>query len=199
MNSSLILSITTFVYAASAFFYIMAWIFRKTVFGRIAFVVATIGLLGNIAGFGFRWVESYQLGFGRAPLSNLYESLIFFALSITALYLLVVKRQDNQVMGAFVMPIAFLCMAYASLSPNINDQIQPLLPALKSNWLIAHVITGRHDRFVRCRLGDAGIKALFETGVIDVIGKRPGDPGLPGHLQVLSHSDVGEKFTAQVA
>jgi ABC-type transport system involved in cytochrome c biogenesis permease subunit len=78
MNSSLILSITTFVYAASAFFYIMAWIFRKTVFGRIAFVVATIGLLGNIAGFGFRWVESYQLGFGRAPLSNLYESLIFF-------------------------------------------------------------------------------------------------------------------------
>jgi ABC-type transport system involved in cytochrome c biogenesis permease subunit len=105
MNSSLILSITTFVYAASAFFYIMAWIFRKTVFGRIAFVVATIGLLGNIAGFGFRWVESYQLGFGRAPLSNLYESLIFFALSITALYLLVVKRQDNQVMGAFVMPI----------------------------------------------------------------------------------------------
>jgi ABC-type transport system involved in cytochrome c biogenesis permease subunit len=153
MNSSLILSITTFVYAASAFFYIMAWIFRKTVFGRIAFVVATIGLLGNIAGFGFRWVESYQLGFGRAPLSNLYESLIFFALSITALYLLVVKRQDNQVMGAFVMPIAFLCMAYASLSPNINDQIQPLLPALKSNWLIAHVIT--------CFIGYAGFAIAF--------------------------------------
>jgi ABC-type transport system involved in cytochrome c biogenesis permease subunit len=154
MNSSLILSITTFVYAASAFFYIMAWIFRKTVFGRIAVVVATIGLLGNIAGFGFRWVESYQLGFGRAPLSNLYESLIFFALSITALYLLVVeKRQDNQVMGAFVMPIAFLCMAYASLSPNINDQIQPLLPALKSNWLIAHVIT--------CFIGYAGFAIAF--------------------------------------
>jgi ABC-type transport system involved in cytochrome c biogenesis permease subunit len=76
MNSSLILSITTFI--ASAFFYIMAWIFRKTVFGRIAFVVATIGLLGNLAGFGFRWAESYQLGFGRAPLSNLYESLVFF-------------------------------------------------------------------------------------------------------------------------
>jgi cytochrome c-type biogenesis protein CcsB len=32
-------------------------------------------------------------------------------------------------------------MAYASLSPNISDHIQPLVPALKSNWLIAHVIT----------------------------------------------------------
>ncbi|MGA7279322.1 MAG: c-type cytochrome biogenesis protein CcsB, partial [Desulfocapsaceae bacterium] len=98
-------------------------------------------------------VESYQLGFGRAPLSNLYESLIFFALSITALYLLVEKRQSNRVMGAFVMPIAFLCMAYASLSPNINDQIQPLLPALKSNWLIAHVIT--------CFIGYAGFAIAF--------------------------------------
>jgi hypothetical protein len=56
-------------------------------------------------------------------------------------------------MGAFVMPIAFLCMAYASLSPNINDQIQPLLPALKSNWLIAHVIT--------CFIGYAGFAIAF--------------------------------------
>ena len=153
MSSSLILSITTFVYGTAALFYIIAWIFQKRGLGRIAFIVTIIGFLGNLAGFGLRWVESYQLGFGRAPLSNLYESLIFFALSITALYLLVEKRQGNRVMGAFVMPIAFLCMAYASLSPNINDQIRPLLPALKSNWLIAHVIT--------CFIGYAGFAIAF--------------------------------------
>ena len=153
MNSSLILSITTFVYGASALFYILAWIFRKPVFGRIAVVVATIGLIGNLAGFGFRWAESYQLGFGRAPLSNLYESLVFFSLSIAALYLVMEKRFGHQTMGAFVMPLAFLCMAYASLSPNINDRIQPLLPALKSNWLIAHVVT--------CFIGYAGFAIAF--------------------------------------
>ena len=38
-------------------------------------------------------------------------------------------------------PLAFLAMAYASFSPNINSHIQPLIPALKSNWLISHVIT----------------------------------------------------------
>jgi cytochrome c-type biogenesis protein CcsB len=39
------------------------------------------------------------------------------------------------------MPLAFFAMAYASLSQNMNDQIQPLIPALKSNWLIVHVMT----------------------------------------------------------
>jgi cytochrome c-type biogenesis protein CcsB len=153
MNSSLILSVTTFVYGTAALLYIIAWIFHNRVVGRIAFFVTIVGFLGNLAGFGLRWVASYQLGFGRAPLSNLYESLVFFALSIAALYLLVERRKGNPIMGAFVLPMAFLCMAYASLSPNINDRIQPLLPALKSNWLIAHVVT--------CFIGYAGFAIAF--------------------------------------
>jgi hypothetical protein len=28
-------------------------------------------------------------------------------------------------------------MAYASFSTNVESKIQPLIPALKSNWLIA--------------------------------------------------------------
>ena len=36
---------------------------------------------------------------------------------------------------------AFLAMAYASFSHSVDSKIQPLLPALKSNWLIAHVVT----------------------------------------------------------
>jgi cytochrome c-type biogenesis protein CcsB len=32
-------------------------------------------------------------------------------------------------------------MAYASFNPGINSKIEPLIPALQSNWLIAHVIT----------------------------------------------------------
>lgn len=44
-------------------------------------------------------------------------------------------------MGAFVMPCAAVAMAYASFSDRIDDQISPLIPALQSNWLIAHVVT----------------------------------------------------------
>ena len=140
MNSSSILSITTFVYGLAGFCYIYAWIFKKPSVGKAGTWVAILGLAGNTAGIVLRWVESYQMGIGHAPLSNLYESLVFFAGTIILIYLFIERKYQNRVIGAFTTPLAFLAMAYASLSPNISDRIQPLIPALKSNWLIAHVI-----------------------------------------------------------
>ncbi|MDX9817710.1 MAG: c-type cytochrome biogenesis protein CcsB [Desulfococcus multivorans] len=166
MNSSLILSITTFVYGAAAFLYIAAWVFHKDALGRIAFRTGVAGVLGNVAGFGLRWAETYQLGIGHAPLSNLYESLIFFALAIAVLYLIVEKKYGHPTIGAVAMPLAFLAMAYASLSPNISDRIQPLLPALKSNWLIAHVIT--------CFIGYAAFAVAFGLSLM-FLAKREHD------------------------
>jgi len=66
--------------------------------------------------------------------------LVFFACTIIFIYLFIERKYQNRVIGAFTTPIAFLALAYASMSPNISDRIQPLIPALKSNWLIAHVI-----------------------------------------------------------
>lgn len=141
MDSSQLLSIITFVYGLAACLYIASVVFKKPFAGRLATGTAIIGVIGNTAGIIMRWVESYSLGIGHAPLSNLYESLVFFALTITVAYLIIERKYENRVIGAFTMPFAFWAMAYASLSPNISDHIQPLLPALKSNWLIAHVVT----------------------------------------------------------
>ena len=140
MNSSGILSVITFVYGLAGFCYIFAWIFKRPAAGKLGTWISLIGLAGNIVGIVMRWVESYQMGFGHAPLSNLYESLVFFAATIVLIYLFIERKYGNRVIGAFTSPLAFLAMAYASLSPNISDRIQPLIPALKSNWLIAHVI-----------------------------------------------------------
>ena len=140
MNSSSILSITTFVYGLAGFCYIYAWVFKRPSVGKAGTWVAILGLAGNTAGIALRWVESYQLGMGHAPLSNLYESLVFFAGTIILIYLFIERKYQTRVIGAFTTPLAFLALAYASLSPNISDRIQPLIPALKSNWLIAHVI-----------------------------------------------------------
>jgi len=141
MNSSLVLSITTFIYGFAAILYIAFWIFKNPLPGRLATWTAMIGAACNLAGMIMRWVESYSLGIAHAPLSNLYESMVFFSLTITIVYLVIEKKYKNRVIGAFTTPIAFLAMAYASLYPNISDRIQPLLTALKSNWLIAHVMT----------------------------------------------------------
>ncbi len=161
MNSSLLLSIVTFVYAASAVLYIASWVFKKALPAALGRWVALAGLIGNVAGIGLRWVESYQMGIGHAPLSNLYESLVFYSAVIAIVYLVIEWRYAMPTIGAFVMPFAFLAMAYASLSPNVNDRIQPLLPALKSNWLIAHVIT--------CFIGYAAFAVAFGLSLMYVL------------------------------
>jgi cytochrome c-type biogenesis protein CcsB len=170
MNSSNLLSIVTFIYGFAAFLYIFSWIFKKSSPGRLATYMAILGVCGNTAGMIMRWTESYRLGIGHAPLSNLYESLIFFSWTIVLIYLIIERKYKNRIIGAFTTPIAFLAMAYASLSPDITDRIQPLLPALKSNWLIAHVIT--------CFIGYAAFAIAFGISIMyllkqwDPVGKN---------------------------
>jgi cytochrome c-type biogenesis protein CcsB len=183
MTSSLLLSATTFIYGLSGFIYIFAWVFRKATAGRLGTWVAFIGLAANTAGIALRWVESYQMGFGHAPLSNLYESLIFFAWTTIVIYLYIEWRYRNRVIGAFSAPLAFLAMAYASLSPNVSDRIQPLIPALKSNWLIAHVFT--------CFVGYGAFAVAFGVSIMYLLkaGAREGDGGLVGRFPSTSVLD----------
>jgi cytochrome c-type biogenesis protein CcsB len=141
MLSSAILSYITFVYFAAFFLYLLMMVMGKEYFGRVATFVTLGGLIIQTLAMILRWIESYRLGIGHAPLSNLYESLIFFAWTIVVLYMVIELKTKTRTLGAFVTPLAFLALAYASFSPNIQSHIQPLVPALKSNWLIAHVIT----------------------------------------------------------
>jgi cytochrome c-type biogenesis protein CcsB len=164
MTSSAILSVTTFVYGIAAFMYLFSWIFKTVPVGKFATGAALLAMAGNSAGILLRWFESYRLGIGHAPLSNLYESLIFFTWAISIIYLFVEYRYKNRIIGAFTTPIAFLAITYASLSPNISDRIQPLIPALKSNWLIVHVIT--------CFIGYAAFAVAFGTSLMYLFKQR---------------------------
>ncbi len=59
------------------------------------------------------------------------------------------------------MPVAFLLLAYASMVPGVNNRIQPLIPALQSNWLTVHVLT--------CFLGYAFFAAAFALGIMALL------------------------------
>jgi cytochrome c-type biogenesis protein CcsB len=178
------------VYGFAAFLYLAAWIFRKDIVSRWASWVALAGVAGNCAGIGLRWVESYQLGYGHAPLSNLYESLVFFAVTIMIIYLVIERKYHTRIIGVFTTPLAFLTMAYASLSPNISDRINPLIPALKSNWLIAHVIT--------CFIGYASFAVAFGLSIMYLFKQRQSREKsflldqlpLPADIDELTHQMV---------
>lgn len=164
MNNSQILSIVTFIYGGAAFLYLAAWVFKKELPGKLATGVTLLAVIGNLAGLLARWRESYVMGIGHAPLSNLYESLVFFAFVIGVLYLVIEWRYKSRVIGAFCAPLAFLAIAYASMSPDISDRIQPLIPALKSNWLIAHVIL--------CFVGYSAFAIAFGVSIMYLVRQR---------------------------
>ncbi|WP_417914777.1 c-type cytochrome biogenesis protein CcsB [Candidatus Electronema sp. JM] len=141
MNSSQLFGITTIAYLLSSVFYIGLLVFRQRKAGQIGLALAVLGILLQTAGMGLRWQESYKMGIGHAPLTNMYESLLFFAWCAALFHVLLELKFKQAVVGAFVMPIPFLTLAYTSLSTAFSKDISPLVPALQSNWLIAHVIT----------------------------------------------------------
>ena len=91
---------------------------------------------------GARWIDA-----GYFPLSNLYESLFFLAWGITTMHLIVDRigsksANDNakRLVGAFTSPLAMGITAFAAIALPDGMQIsEPLVPALKSNWLMMHV------------------------------------------------------------
>jgi cytochrome c-type biogenesis protein CcsB len=141
MDSSFILGITTFVYMFATICYVSYAVFRKNLLAKVGLVALVAAILANSAGIGLRWLETHQQGIGYVPLSNMYESLVFFALCIAVLYLFIEFHYKAKIFGTYIIPFAFLAMAYASYSPEFGKEIRPLLPALQSNWLISHVVT----------------------------------------------------------
>jgi cytochrome c-type biogenesis protein CcsB len=166
MINTTILSWVTFIFFAAFVFYLFRMILGREFWGKLATWTALVGLVAQSIALIIRWKTSYDLGMGHAPLSNFYESLIFFAWTIVFLYLLMEWRLKNRSIGAFVLPIAFLIMAYASIAPGISNRIEPLIPALQSNWLTSHVLT--------CFLGYAAFTVAFALGLMFFVKKAAG-------------------------
>jgi cytochrome c-type biogenesis protein CcsB len=139
MKSSLLFDIATLSYLAAMVLYISYLAFRNKGLGLTASLVTYFGFgLQTIALFR-RWWESYQMDIGRVPLSNLYESLVFFTWSTVLIYLVVEYKYKTRAFGAFILPVAFLALAFINVA-GISPDITPLVPALKSNWLFYHVL-----------------------------------------------------------
>jgi cytochrome c-type biogenesis protein CcsB len=55
------------------------------------------------------------------------------------IHLIIEFKYKNRSLGAFVTPIAALALAFIDVSGTVKE-IQPLVPALQSNWLLFHVL-----------------------------------------------------------
>lgn len=153
-------------YLTAMMIYIAYVAFRKSQIGVIATVITISGFVLQTLAIGLRWKEFADLsglGFIRsAPMTNLYESLVFFVWCLILGYLIVEFKYKNRSFGAFVTPIAGLALAFIDLT-GLSKEIQPLVPALKSNWLLAHVTMSF--------IGYAAFAISFSTAIMYLILK----------------------------
>jgi cytochrome c-type biogenesis protein CcsB len=129
----------------------------KWAFGTLILIWAL-----HTAAIGLRWVESYQMGIGHAPMSNQYESLIFFAWTMALALIIARLRFRTDLLVLLGLPIVFVTMASTFLL-DLDHAIKPLIPALQSNWLVAHVIT--------CFLGYAGFGVSFVAALLLLLAR----------------------------
>lgn len=95
--------------------------------------VGLIGYLMHFLGLVARWYIS-----GHAPWSNGYEAIIFISwVGITAG--LILYRNSNALIPAAGFMVAVIMMGFAHGGSALDPQITPLVPVLKSYWLIVHV------------------------------------------------------------
>lgn len=101
--------------------------------GKISIIMIITGFIMQLGYFIMRWIAQ-----GHAPVSNMYEFITMFAIMIIAGFLITYHYFRTQVFGLFALPVSLLLVAYGSM---FSREVEPLIPALQSNWLAIHVIT----------------------------------------------------------
>lgn len=76
---------------------------------------------------------------GRLPFSNLYEFTLVFAWATLVVFVYCSMRFRLLATAPLVLALTTLLLGVAAMMPR---DIRPLMPALRSGWLQAHVATG---------------------------------------------------------
>jgi cytochrome c-type biogenesis protein CcsB len=189
--SSQLLGVVMLGYLAAAILWLMAQLWASPRLQSAARILLWASLGLHSAALLGRWIDNYRLAAAHnppaefldslrlviihAPLSNFYESLIFFAWCLPLMGVLAFRRALSGYLGAVVATLGCLLLAYASFG-GVDSRIKPLMPALKSNWLLIHVVTAF--------LGYAAFALAFAGAVLYLLQERRPRAGLPGLPQL---------------
>jgi len=96
------------------------------------------GLAAMLIGFGMRVAIS-----GRAPVTNMYESVIYVGMGVAAIGLAFELLYRNRAVFCAAASVAAIALLLADNCPaHLDPSLQPLQPVLRSNfWLVTHVLT----------------------------------------------------------
>src|SRR4030043_2214911 len=87
-SSVLLFTVSMGIYLLGFVGYLVYATSKNGMVGKVSTGLLTGGLVFHSVGLVFRWLETHQAGYGYVPLSNMYESLIFFLWTIVLVYLI---------------------------------------------------------------------------------------------------------------
>ena len=122
----------SFLYLFGTLAYLVYVLSLNEVLSKIAVTIVSFGFASHTLAILTRYFEA-----GYTPVTNLYESLSFFAWMIIGLLLMANLKYKIKVLGSFLTPLALILMLFALALPK---EILPLAPVLKSFWHPFHVI-----------------------------------------------------------
>ncbi|NWF94244.1 MAG: c-type cytochrome biogenesis protein CcsB [Syntrophaceae bacterium] len=147
------LKLASLFYFVGTFAYLAYLILLRESVSKWAATAVSIGFASHTLALITRYAEA-----GHTPVTNLHESLSFFAWMIIGVLLIVNLRYRVKVLGSFLAPIGLVLMLFALALPK---EILPLAPVLRSFWHPFHVIFAF--------LGNAVFTLTFCCGVMYLI------------------------------
>ncbi|KMY52525.1 cytochrome C biogenesis protein [Bacillus sp. FJAT-27231] len=121
--------------------------------GKLGITVTVIGFVVQLGYFFTRWAAA-----GHAPVSNMFEFITLFSMMLVGAFILIYFIYHLPVLGLFTLPITTILIAYASIFPQ---DVNPLIPALQSDWLHIHVTT--------VAIGEGILAISFIAGLIYLV------------------------------
>ncbi|MCX5793536.1 MAG: cytochrome c biogenesis protein CcsA [Elusimicrobia bacterium] len=133
MAEGMILNAAFFFSLAAAAAGAAAYVFRRPQFARAAPPALALSWLALSAGLLLLWLR-----LGRPPLSNQYESLLTMLWLLFPLAFYFYRRSGKPE----ALPAAALaaCVLFGAAA-LLDKTARPLMPALRSDWLILHVLS----------------------------------------------------------
>ncbi len=122
---------TLLFYSVASLGYLAYLIRAKKPLWKISRILLIIGFFFHTASIISRYIEA-----GYTPVTNRFESLIFFSWIIVAVYLIIQLRHSLPVLGAFITPPALTLLLIAA---SRSKEILPLDKILDSYWFPLHV------------------------------------------------------------
>ncbi len=137
-NGVLFFYIAVIGYLLAFFFLLFSFVFKRSSLGRAGTVGFAVGFVAQTLGLILRSISLKTL-----PVTNTYESLVFYGWVFALGYLVMAgmsRRSPRpiRVVGTLIALFSTAAIALAS-SPLYSPTLQPLVPALRSHWLILHV------------------------------------------------------------